>query len=102
MAGLNCGRASRIALPDMAAGISAFCTIDDASAEVAVRLLLRDGLTCGETGAAGVAGLLALHEDRPQDTWQRLGIDDRAPAALALCTEGPTDPATFERITAGA
>jgi diaminopropionate ammonia-lyase len=101
MAGLNCGRASRVALADMATGIAAFCAIDDRSAEDAVRLLLRDGLVCGETGAAGVAGLLALRERRPQRTWQRLGIDDPRPAALVLCTEGPTDPQTFARITAG-
>jgi diaminopropionate ammonia-lyase len=101
MAGLNCGRASRVALPDMATGIAAFCTVDDGSAEDAVRLLLRDGLVCGETGAAGVAGLLALRDRWPQGTWQRLGIDDPRPAALALCTEGPTDPQALARITAG-
>lgn len=100
MAGLNCGLASRVALPDMAAGIDAFCAIDDRSAEQAVRLLLRDGLTCGETGASGVAGLWALREDRPQDTWERLGLDDPCPAALAICTEGPTDPESFARISA--
>ncbi|HVF79719.1 MAG TPA: pyridoxal-phosphate dependent enzyme [Solirubrobacteraceae bacterium] len=100
MAGLNCGRASRIALPDMAAGIDAFCAIDDSSAEQAVRLLLRDGLTCGETGAAGVAGLLALRESRPETTWERLGVGDAHPAAVVICTEGPTDPESFARICA--
>jgi diaminopropionate ammonia-lyase len=99
MAGLNCGRASRVALPDMAAGIDAFCAIDDRSAEQAVRLLLRDGLTCGETGAAGVAGLLALRENRPQRTWERLGVGDPHPAAIAICTEAPTDPESFARIS---
>ncbi|MFP5362253.1 MAG: pyridoxal-phosphate dependent enzyme [Thermoleophilia bacterium] len=101
MAGLNCGRASRVALPDMAGGIDAFCAIGDAAAEQAVRLLLQDGLRCGETGASGVAGLLALREDRPQRTWARLGLDDSHPAALAICTEAPTDPESFARITAG-
>ena len=66
MAGLNCGLASRVALPDMARGIGAFCTIDDRAAERAVRLLHAEGLACGETGASGVAGLLALREDRPR------------------------------------
>jgi diaminopropionate ammonia-lyase len=101
MAGLNCGIASRIALPDMAAGIDAFCAIDDRAAEAAVRMLLDDGLACGETGAAGVAGLLALRERWPQDTWRRLGAAAE-PAALVLCTEAPTDPASFERITGSA
>jgi diaminopropionate ammonia-lyase len=102
MAGLNCGLASRVALPDMVAGIDAFCAIDDSSVEQAVRLLLRDNLVCGETGASGVAGLLALRERDPQGTWQRLGLDDLGPAALCICTEGPTDPQTFARIAAGA
>ncbi|CAA9484384.1 MAG: Diaminopropionate ammonia-lyase [uncultured Solirubrobacteraceae bacterium] len=102
MAGLNCGLASRVALPDMAAGIDAFCAIDDRATEQAVRLLLRDGLTCGETGAAGVAGLLALREDRPERMWERLRLADPRPAALAICTEAPTDPPSFARIAAGA
>ena len=99
MAGLNCGLASRVALPDMKSGIAAFCAIDDRSVEEAVRLLLTDGLACGETGASGVAGLLALRESRPERTWERLGLEDPRPAALALCTEAPTDPQTFARIT---
>jgi diaminopropionate ammonia-lyase len=98
MAGLNCGLASRIALPDMARGISAFCAIDDRAAVRAVRMLYADGLSCGETGASGVAGLLALRERWPRDTWQRFGLPAR-PAALALCTEAPTDPESFARIT---
>jgi diaminopropionate ammonia-lyase len=98
MAGLNCGLASQVALPDLTAGIAAFCAIDDASAESAVRLLLQYGLRCGETGASGVAGLLALHEAHGEEAWARLGLGAR-PAALAICTEGPTDPESFARIT---
>jgi len=98
MAGLNCGTASQIALPDMARGIDAFCAIDDRAAEAAVRMLLADGLSCGETGASGVAGLVALREHRPQATWEPLGLPAR-PSALVLCTEAPTDPASFARIT---
>jgi diaminopropionate ammonia-lyase len=98
MAGLNCGLASQVALPDLTAGITAFCAIDDASAERAVRLLFADGLRCGETGASGVAGLLALREAHGGDAWARLGLGDPRPAALAICTEGPTDPASFARV----
>jgi diaminopropionate ammonia-lyase len=84
----------------MARGIAAFCAIDDRAAERAVRMLLADGLACGETGASGVAGLLALRERRPHGTWERLMAGAR-PAGLALCTEAPTDPVSFARITAG-
>lgn len=100
MAGLNCGTASPIALPDMTSGITAFCAVDDSAAERAVRLLHADGLDCGETGAAGVAGLLALRERWPQDTWTRFGLPAHpVPEALVLCTEAPTDPDSFARIT---
>ncbi len=99
MAGLNCGLASQVALPDMVRGIDAFCAIDDRAAEHAVRLLHAEGLDCGETGASGVAGLLAMREDRPDATWQRLGLG-AAPSALAICTEAPTDAASFARIVA--
>jgi diaminopropionate ammonia-lyase len=99
MAGLSCGLASQVALPDVARGITAFCAIDDRAAAAAVRMLFADGLACGETGASGVAGLLALRERWPARTWERLGLDAR-PVALAICTEGPTDPESFARITA--
>ena len=98
MVGLSCGLVSQLALPDMARGMRAFCAIDDRAVEAAVRLLLSDGLRCGETGASGVAGLLALHERRPDDAWERLGACAR-PSALAICTEAPTDPRSFARIT---
>ena len=98
MAGLNCGLASQVALPDITAGIAAFCAIGDRAAEHALRLLYADGLRCGETGASGVAGLLALREAHGEEAWTRLGLGPR-PAALAICTEGPTDPASFARIT---
>jgi len=97
MVGLNCGTASPLALPDLRAGIDAFCAVGDDAVESAVRALLADGLQCGETGAAGVAGLTALREDWGADAWTRLGVS-AAPAALAICTESPTDPASFERI----
>ena len=98
MAGLACGLASQVALPDMARGICAFCAIDDRAAEDAVRLLLRDGLEWGETGASGVAGLIALREARGDDAWARLGLA-APPAARAICTEAPADPESFARTT---
>jgi diaminopropionate ammonia-lyase len=100
MAGLNCGLASQVALPDMAAGMRAFALIEDEDAEQAVRLLLEDGLRAGETGASGLAGLLALRAARPRATWQQFGLAD-APAALVVCTEAPTDELAFARITGG-
>ena len=101
MAGLNCGLASRIALPDMAGGMAAFCAIDDRAVEDAVRMLLDDGLACGETGASGVAGSSRCASAGPTtpgsgSAWRR------GPPRWRLCTEAPTDPASFARITRGA
>ena len=100
MAGLNCGSVSLLALPDLRAGIDAFCAITDDPVETAVRALLGDELTCGETGAAGVAGLFALREAWGEESWTRLGVSV-APSALAICTEAPTDPQSFRRIAGG-
>jgi diaminopropionate ammonia-lyase len=63
MAGLNCGRPSPIAWPLLSRGIEAFCAIADDRAGEAVALLARDGITAGESGAAGLGGLLAFHTD---------------------------------------
>jgi diaminopropionate ammonia-lyase len=97
MVGLNCGSVSPLALPEMQAGIDAFCAVADEAVETAVRVLLADGLTCGETGAAGVAGLVALRQSWGEESWTRLGLS-AAPRVLAICTEAPTDPQSFSRI----
>ena len=91
MAGLNCGRASELAWPAVLAGTDVFVAIDDGAAEAAMQDLAQVGVTAGETGGAGLAGLRALVETEPN----RL-----APTATALIinTEGPTDPAAYERI----
>lgn len=95
MVGLNCGVASEIALPALRGGIPAFCAIEDRAVETVLPWLVEDGIACGETGAAGVAGLLAVREHLPA-AWSRFGLPER-PVALALCTEGPTDPESLRR-----
>jgi diaminopropionate ammonia-lyase len=63
MAGLNCGRVSPVAWPAVSRGIEAFCTVGDDRAREMVRLLARDGVEAGESGAAGLAGLLAFRNE---------------------------------------
>ena len=63
MAGLNCGRVSLVAWPAVSRGIDAFCAVDDDRAREAVVLLARDGVAAGESGAAGLAGLLAFRDE---------------------------------------
>jgi diaminopropionate ammonia-lyase len=98
MAGLNCGRPSLAAWPLLRAGIDAFVAIGDDSAEDAVRRLARAGVTAGESGAAGLAGLVAVAAQ--PDVRRDLGIAADA-TVLVISTEGATDPANWTRIVEG-
>jgi diaminopropionate ammonia-lyase len=90
MAGLNCGTVSVVAWPTVARGVDIFVAVDDGMAETAMRDLATVGLTAGETGGAGLAGLRALVDAGV--------VDPRGRRVLVLCTEGATDPSAFRRI----
>jgi diaminopropionate ammonia-lyase len=64
-----------------------------------MRVLAEAGIVAGETGAAGLAGLLSLAAtaDWPA-TRARLGLDETS-HVLVIVTEGATDPAAWEAIT---
>jgi diaminopropionate ammonia-lyase len=81
MAGLNCGHVSPGAWPVISRGIEAFAAVSDERAREAVELLARDGVTAGESGAAGLAGLLAFRDEL------RLRAGD---VVLVVNTEGDT------------
>lgn len=89
MAGLNCGSPSLIAWPLLETGVDLFVAVDDELAREAMRLLARDGIVSGESGAAGLAGLL--------DRREQLGLDS-ATTVLTISTEGATDPVGYEAI----
>jgi diaminopropionate ammonia-lyase len=93
MAGLNCGAPSLLAWP-LLQSLDAALAVDDALAREAMRLLAEGGITAGETGAAGVAGLLALRESPERAA---LGLGPQS-SVLALVTEGATDPEAFAKI----
>jgi diaminopropionate ammonia-lyase len=67
-----------------------------------MRLLAHSGVVAGETGAAGLAGLLDLlhgpERDRARAT---LGIDDTT-RVLLFITEGATDPEAYRAIVLSA
>ena len=89
MAGLNAGLPATIALPALRLGIDAFVAVEDAWADLAGALLRRHGLEGGEPGAAGLAGLLALREDRSAVAELSAG----AQRVMLVATEGPTGTA---------
>jgi diaminopropionate ammonia-lyase len=96
MAGLNCDSPSPVAWPRLRAGLDVDVAIPDETAKAAMRLLADAGIAAGETGAAGLGGLLALRND--DRAWARLGLGP-ASAVLIIVTEGPTDPAAWTAIT---
>ena len=102
MAGLNCATPSLVAWPVVSRGLDAYLAVPDSRVPEATRLLHRDGIVAGETGAAGLVGMLALLDD-PQTQFARnaLGLGP-AIRVLLLCTEGATDPDAYDRLIGGA
>lgn len=99
MAGLNCGLPSPLAWPELQASIDLAIAIPDEDAREAMRALADASVIAGETGAAGLAGLLALAAtDTWPDTRDRISLDDDS-HILILITEGATDPEAWETIT---
>jgi diaminopropionate ammonia-lyase len=96
MAGLNCGEPSMLAWPVVSAGVDLFVAVDDERAREAMRLLAHSGVVAGETGAAGLAGLLDLLHG-PERARATLGIDETT-RVLLFITEGATDPEAYRAI----
>ncbi len=98
---LACGEVSRVAWEILQDGVDAFVTISD-DAIAPTMLLLAEGvegdppIIAGESGAAGMAALLAIAV-RPKVA-RAIGLapDSRI---LTICTEGAIDPASFKRMT---
>ena len=98
MAGLNCGTVSTIAWPLICDGIDAFVVIDNGRAFEAMRLLANDGIISGESGAAGLAGLLELFEhDANGSIREKLRINESS-SILLISTEGITNPELYRRV----
>jgi diaminopropionate ammonia-lyase len=87
MGGLNCGRPSTVAWPDLSAGLDAVVAIDDAAAQAAIDRLAALGLGAGPSGAAGLGGLLALAD--VAGARERLGLSATS-RVLVLVTEDAT------------
>jgi threonine dehydratase len=97
MAGLNCGYPSITAFETLRSSVDAFIAISDEWAERAMCCLAipagtDPSVVAGESGAAGVAGLMALMEDSAYaSVREHVGLG-RSSRVLAWSTEGATDP----------
>ncbi|GHB39281.1 diaminopropionate ammonia-lyase [Mongoliitalea lutea] len=103
MAGLNCGLPSLSAWKIIQSGADACLCIPDVYAQQAMRLLYHPSETdpriiAGESGAAGLAGLLALIEDPIyKELKSNLGISSKS-RILFFNTEADTDTDSFDTI----
>jgi len=83
MAGLDAASPSRAAWPSLAAGLAGSVVVRDDEADAAARDLAALGIAAGESGAAGVAGLLALAAAR------RLATFASPPSRREIAYEAP-------------
>ena len=103
MAGLRCGQVSMVAWPLLSDAVDAAVAVTDDYAARAMQLLARPKgvdpvVEAGESGACGLAALLAVLQDtrlRPVCEAGRIGSASRI---LFLNTEGATDPELYHRM----
>ncbi len=100
MAGLACGEVSLLAWEILATGANAFCTIPDAAAVEAMRLLASPQggdpvIVAGESAVAGLAAALLCAQDSAARATLGLGPDSRV---LLFGSEGDTDPALYQQL----
>ena len=95
MAGLACGAPSLLAWEELERGAAGFLAIPDAAAVDAMRLLAKCGVVSGESGAAGLAGLMLAAGDPMARAALGLGAESRV---LLFSTEGATDPALYASL----
>lgn len=100
MAMLECHEASLIAFRVLQRVADGFLTVEEDVAPEAMRRLASPvggdpAIVAGESGCAGLAGLLTVLRDPDLST--RIGLGPQA-RVLIVNTEGATDPALYERI----
>jgi diaminopropionate ammonia-lyase len=98
MAGLDCGVPSTVAWPIIRDAFDLFLAIEDRWAIEAMRRSARESLVSGESGAAGLGGVLALLRD-PQLAEARRHLDlGPSSRVLVINTEGDTDPLHYRQV----
>jgi len=98
MAGLNCGIPSSIAWPVLKNNTDVFITVSDKYAKDAMRAYYLEDIISGESGASGLAGLLAIIKNKELvNVKMKLNISNTT-NILLISTEGNTDPDNFNKI----
>jgi diaminopropionate ammonia-lyase len=95
MAGLACGEPSTLAWRLLQPGADAFMTVTDDEAKAAMCLLADLNVVGGESGVAGLAGLLRAAKEPSMRAAFGLDASSRV---LLYGTEGATDPDVYRQI----
>jgi diaminopropionate ammonia-lyase len=100
MAGLACGETSPLAWRLLEAGADFFMTVEDGDAVQAMQVLAQGAvvdppIVSGESGAAGLAGLIRLMQDPARANQAGLNRDS---SVLLISTEGATAPAAYREL----
>lgn len=103
MAGLACGEVSPLAWEIVDAGANAYAAVDDRFALDALRVLAAPAagdpaIVAGETGAAGLAALLAA--EGHAEMRRTLDLDAQS-RVLLIGSEGDTDPQLYRQLVGG-
>jgi diaminopropionate ammonia-lyase len=101
MAGLACGEASPLAWRFLHVLADVFMTIPDDAAIDAMRIFAAGSerdvpIVAGESGAAGLAGLIQVAGSAEDRAALRLGMESNV---LLLNTEGATAPELYRQLT---
>jgi diaminopropionate ammonia-lyase len=103
MAGLNCNTPSSSAWDILKSACDVSIRLDDSYCKEAMRALNREGdpgsrILSGESGAAGLAGLIAIMTDSNYEYLiNEIGISEST-RVLVINTEGPTDRDIYKLI----
>ncbi len=106
MAGLNCGTPSYLAYEILKQGVDAFLIISDEYDIDAIKYLNAPlpndpYIASGESGAAGLAGLLAIIQNRQLDRLRKCLNITKNSNVLLFNTENVTDPELHYQIISG-
>jgi diaminopropionate ammonia-lyase len=98
MVGLNCGLPSPVAWPKVSTGVDWMIAIGDERARQGMRELAEAGVVAGETGAAALGALAALHDDASTAEFRASGLLGPDKTILLIVTEGATDRGNYQAV----
>jgi diaminopropionate ammonia-lyase len=102
MAGLNCGIPSELAWPYIKDNVDLFIAITDNYAEKAMKQYYHpidndERIISGESGASGLAGMIALFNDKNLAYAKEVLGFNNSSKILIINSEGDTDPVFFKK-----